>query len=374
MKVLLAPDSFKGTLSAHAAAEAIAAGLGAALPSAELILRPLADGGDGTGDVLRESLSGEWREAVVTGPLADMRVAARYLWLEGPPSGALVEMAEASGLVLLEPARRNPLATTTRGTGELLARAAAEGAARVWLTLGGSATVDGGVGAAAALGWRFLDETGIDVAPGGGSLERIRRLVPPPRPVLPPCDVLCDVDNPLLGERGAARVFGPQKGATPAVVAQLESGLSHLAELIESQLGCDVRDLAGAGAAGGFGAGAVAFLGAHLERGAARVADLVGLDDCLADADWVVTGEGRYDEQSRFGKVVSEVALRAARHGVRVAILAGTIAGERGGRPEDADLLLAAAPPGSVPPTPEQAAVELEHAARGLGVRLAAML
>lgn len=326
MKIVVAMDSFKGSLTAAEACEAVRRGLLRALPDADVVLRPMADGGEGTAMTLRSARGGEWVPVRVTGPLPDMRVQAGYVRLTHT-SGALVEMASASGLELLRADQLDPLTATTYGTGELIAHTLGRGARRLWLAIGGSATVDGGTGAATALGWRFRDHRGKDAGLGGRALERIAHVEPPPGPTpAVSVDVLCDVDNPLLGPRGAARVFGPQKGATPAVVDRLEAGLANLADVVERDLGRDVRSLPGAGAAGGLGAGAVAFLGARLVRGVEAVMDAVGLEEAIEDADWVMTGEGRYDEQSFGGKVVSGVVGRARAVGCRVAIVVGQTA------------------------------------------------
>ncbi len=347
MKVVVAMDSFKGSLRADTACTAVRAGILDALPEAEVLVSPMADGGEGTAEAVIAATGGAWIPAQVMGPLPEMRVQARYAWLPagrsagedpnhrfaGDGTGALVEMAVASGLELLEESERNPLQTTTFGTGELLAAAAARGAGRLWLAIGGSATVDGGTGAAMALGWRFLDERRRPVGFGGGELELIAH-IRAPKPdgrALPQITVLCDVDNPLVGEEGAARVFGPQKGADPEMVLALEHGLAALADVIERDLGKDVRYVPGAGAAGGLGAGALAFFDADLMSGVDAVMEATGLEQALSGADWVVTGEGRFDEQSLRGKVVAGVAEVARRSGVPVAVIAGssTISPER---------------------------------------------
>lgn len=287
----------------------------------------MADGGEGTAETLHGTTGGSWVERSVPGPRPDRDVSGRYLLIPDAGPGALVEMAVVNGLDLLAPDRRDPLVTSTRGTGALIADAAAHGVRRLWLAIGGSATVDGGTGAARALGWRFEDEAGASVPEGGGGLERIARIVPPSRDPVAEVDVqvLCDVDNPLLGARGAARIFGPQKGAGPDDVERLEAGLANLAERIEASLDLDVREIPGAGAAGGLGAGAVAFLGAELVSGVDAVMDAGGLDAALEGADLVVTGEGAFDEQSLHGKVVSGVVARARKAGVPVAVVAGTL-------------------------------------------------
>lgn len=292
--------------------------------AAEVQAVPLADGGEGTADVLRRALGGDWVSARVTGPRDEIRVDGGYVRLQD--GRVVIEMARASGLSLLPEQDRDPLVTTTRGTGELLRAALAEGPGAIWLAAGGSATVDGGTGAAGALGWRFLDGRGEDLPPGGGGLSRLRRIVPPAGGLPPsPVTVLADVSNPLVGPEGAARVFGPQKGADDSAVQRLEEGLQVLAERICEDLGLAVAELPGGGAAGGLGAGAVAFLGAEVVPGVDRVTDATGLPERLDGADWVVTGEGRLDAQSLAGKVVSGVARLARERGVGVAVLAGRV-------------------------------------------------
>lgn len=328
MTVLVACDSFKGTLSAREACHAVARGIRAARPDVVVRTLPLADGGDGTGTVLHGALGGRWVAREVSHPLPGRTVDAA--WLHVPDAlpdapQAVVEMAHASGLTLVPSELRDPLRTTTAGTGQLVGAAAQEGARRIWLTLGGSATVDGGTGAAAALGWRFLDRDGRPVPPGGGALELIHTVRRPSVPLEAEITALCDVDHPLLGPGGAAAVFGPQKGATPGDVPRLEAGLAHLAGVVRDQLGLDLTKLEGGGAAGGFGAGAVAFLGAELARGVDRVLDAVGFTAALEGVEWVVTGEGTLDEQSLDGKVVSGVLARAGERGVPVAVVAGRI-------------------------------------------------
>lgn len=323
MKIVVALDKFKGSLTANEACSIVQRALLVTHPEARMILKPMADGGDGTADALRTALGGEWIVREVTGPLPDMRVQAKYLWL-ADERRAFIEMAQASGLVLLTQVQRNPMLTSTRGTGELLADALRRGAKRIWLTVGGSATVDGGAGAAAALGWRFLAADGIELAPCGEALARIEKIEAP----VCGCtevEVLCDVDNPLCGEHGAARVFGPQKGATPAMAEQLDAGLRNLAAVVRAQLGKDILEIPGAGAAGGLAAGAIAFLNARLVSGISTVMAASRLEEDLVGADWVITGEGQFDEQSLRGKVVAGVAALARRHGVKIAVLAGRV-------------------------------------------------
>ncbi len=323
MKIVLAFDKFKGSLTASEACAVVHRALKEKHPAAELVSKPMADGGEGTAAALHAALGGEGITREVTGPLPEMQVTANYLWLaEG--RRAFIEMAEASGLVLLEPEQRNPLLTSTRGTGELLADALQRGAQQIWLTVGGSATVDGGTGAAAALGWKFLDAHGRELRPCGAALGRIKKLVAPAR-AWPVIEVLCDVDHPLCGGHGAARVFGPQKGATPAMVKQLDAGLRNLANVVRAQLGKDILDVPGAGAAGGLAAGAIAFFNARLVPGIATVMHASRLHEVMVGADWVITGEGCFDEQSLRGKVVAGVAQLARAHGAKVAVLAGRV-------------------------------------------------
>ncbi|MGE5294926.1 MAG: glycerate kinase, partial [Solirubrobacterales bacterium] len=238
---------------------------------------------------------------------------------------AVVEMATASGLPLLTPDQYNPLKTTTYGTGQLIKAAIDRGADQILLAIGGSATVDGGVGAAMALGWRFLDADGKEICLGGGHLAEVDQILPPEQEIAAAVKVLCDVDNPLCGEHGAARVYGPQKGATPQMVEILDANLAHLAAIVKDQLGENIKDLPGSGAAGGLAAGAVAFLDARLVSGVDEVIAQNHLKEELADADWVITGEGRFDTQSLRGKVVSGVARAAREAGAKVAVIAGQV-------------------------------------------------
>jgi glycerate kinase len=367
VRIVVAMDSFKGSLPATEACEAVRRGVLQELPEAQLTLRPMADGGEGTARTIMDARGGQWIPARVTGPLPQMAVDAGYAWLADAGPGAVVEMATASGLALLDTTQRDPMSTTTLGTGELMGAALARGAQRLWLAIGGSATVDGGVGAATALGWRFLDRKGTPVNPGGGQLERIATIE---RPVDDTCrvpiQVLCDVDNPLVGPRGAARIFGPQKGATDAGVERLECGLMHLADLIDAQLGIDVRDLQGGGASGGLGAGLVAFADAHLVSGVDEVMEVIGIQQALKGADWVITGEGRFDQQSLHGKVVSGIARTAAAAGARVAVIAGQVdlAGETA---SGIDVALASCPPHMpLAEAMSEAGVLLQEAARRL--------
>jgi len=324
MRIVVAMDSFKGSLTAERACKIVAESVASVVPAAEIIIKPMADGGEGTAQAMLAAGSGQWIEKTVAGPLPGMRVCAGFAWFAGE-NLAVVEMATASGLQLLSPQRQNPLKTTTYGTGQLITAAIDYGAQRILLAVGGSATVEGGTGAAVAMGWKFLDKDGKEVGLGGDRLLQIDRIIPPTHPNRLPVEVLCDVDNPLCGEQGAAKVYGPQKGATQEMVAVLEAGLKHLARLVQKQLGCDIADLPGAGAAGGLAAGAVAFMDAKLVRGIETVISWARLDEAVARADWVITGEGCFDEQSLRGKVVSGVARAAKNAGTKIAVMAGQV-------------------------------------------------
>jgi glycerate 2-kinase len=326
MKVVVAPNAFKGCLSASEAAAAMAEGITGVVPDAEIVQVPVADGGDGLVDVALEALAGEARTVTVSGPLG-RPVQARFCYVPAM-SFAAIEMALASGLALLSENQRDATKTTTLGTGEMIAAALDLGVSRIAVGIGGSATNDGGVGMATALGVRFLDAEGATVEPVGGALDRIRRIDASgldPRVESVRFEAVCDVSNPLLGPKGASHVYGPQKGATPAQIEALDAGLANLAAVIEADLGIDVRDLPGAGAAGGLGAGLCAFLGAELRRGVDLVLDLVGLDQRLEEADLVLTGEGQIDFQTAFGKAPAGVAARARARNIPCLAIAGSI-------------------------------------------------
>jgi glycerate 2-kinase len=318
MRVIVAPDSFKGSSPAAAAAAAIAAGWRSVRPADEVIEMPMADGGEGTLDVLAAAIPGcRWHAALVSGPGSE-RVQAT--WLELPGQAHVVELASAAGLTLLSPPR--PLRAHSYGVGELIGHALDAGARSIVIGLGGSACTDGGTGALAALGARFLDGSGADLPRGGGALGGLARVAlaglrPPP---YGGAQCLTDVRAPLLGRDGAAMAYGPQKGASPSDVANLEQGLARLAALAGGQ-----PDEPGAGAAGGTGYG-LAIWGARLCPGAAHVAEIAGLPDALAGADLVITGEGRYDRTSRAGKAAGTVLDLAAAAGVPAVVVAGVLA------------------------------------------------
>ncbi len=323
-KVVVAMDSFKGTMSARDACALVRDGIHEVAPTVEVILVPMADGGEGTAEALMTARGGDWITCSVIGPLPDMTVAAGFAWFEDDRT-ALVEMAMASGIMLVPRDQLDPLRATTYGTGQCLQAALDHGAERLILAVGGSATTDGGVGAAQALGWRILDAEDQPVPLGGGGLSRIARIIPPINRVTPPLEVLCDVTNPLTGPEGSAAVFGPQKGATPAMIQQLDAGLVHWAHTVRTQLGVEIETLPGAGAAGGLAAGMVACMAAKLVPGIDTVMSASGLAGHMAEADWVISGEGRFDRQSLGGKVVSGIQRLARDHRIQVGVIAGAV-------------------------------------------------
>lgn len=332
MRLLIAPASFKGSLSATAAADAMAAGArsAAAQLGVSLILDivPLADGGEGTVDAVQRARGGELRTATVRDPLGRPIVAAFLLLDDGT---AVLEMASASGLPLLTTQERNPLAASTHGTGDLIAAALDAGARRLIIGVGGSATVDGGAGMAEALGATLWDADNRPLPPGGGALSRLTRvdLTGLRQDVLAlPIDVLCDVRNPLAGPGGAARVFGPQKGATPAMVETLDAGLRHFGAMLERISGTPILTLPGAGAAGGLAAGLSALLGANLRPGIDVIMELLDVPARIKAADLVLSGEGQLDGQTADGKVIAGLIAASHEHGVALAAIAGRVTPE----------------------------------------------
>ncbi len=324
LKMVVAMDSFKSSISAVGACKIVQDTLQLIYPDLNIISIPMADGGEGTAEALMAARPSQWVDKRVTGPLPQMQVNTGFAFFPDTKV-ALVEMAKASGLELLSPEQTNPLKTTTFGTGQLIRAAANCGADRILLAVGGSATVDGGVGAAQALGWKFLDSAGKEIGLGGGQLEHIAQIIRPDGLNLPEIEVLCDVDNQLVGENGAAKVFGPQKGATPEMVERLEAGLKHLAEIVKFQLGKQIDQIPGGGAAGGLSAGALAFMDAKLVSGIETIIRESSLAEELQDADWVITGEGRFDSQSLRGKVVSGITKAAKQNRAKVVVIAGRV-------------------------------------------------
>ena len=326
MKIIIAPDSFKESLSAQGVAAEIAAGFREIFPEAECIELPMADGGEGTVDALIAATAGQKVSVEVTDPLGG-KVTGFY-GVCGGGRTAVIEMAAASGLDLVPPERRNPLLTTSYGTGELIRHALDAGLRHLIVGIGGSATNDGGAGMLQALGVRLLDEEGEEIDFGGGALSALDRIdVAGLDPRLRDCrvEVACDVDNPLTGPRGASAVYGPQKGASAEMVTELDRNLIRFAELIRRDLGMDIVERPGAGAAGGMGAALLAFLQAELRPGVEIVLEATRFEELLAGADLVITGEGRIDGQSVFGKAPVGVAKLAARYGVPVVGLAGSL-------------------------------------------------
>lgn len=325
MKVLVASDSYKGSLTSLMVGKAVAEGVNKVYPEAQIRIIPIADGGEGTVQALIYSGDGEYLTRTVTSPLGDDIEA--FLGML-PDNTAVLEMAAASGLPLVPADKRDPRITTTRGTGELIKYALDKGAQRILIGIGGSATNDGGAGMAQALGVKLLDAEGHELPPGGASLIRLHRIDThglDPRLADVPITVICDVDNPLCGERGASAVYGPQKGATPEMVRFLDNCLDHYAKIIEEQLGISILDIPGAGAAGGLGGGLLAFTKARLQSGTEAILNTIRFDELLPDYDIVITGEGKIDAQSAYGKVPKGVGMRAQKLNKPVIAIVGSI-------------------------------------------------
>ncbi len=312
MKILIAPDKFKGSLSAQQVCEAISNGLKKCKKNIEVIFHPMADGGDGSLEVLANHMELKEHSVITTDPLG-RKIFAQYFTSS---DAALIELASASGIVLLSENERNPLLTTTFGTGKMMADAISKGYHHIYLFLGGSATNEAGMGIATALGCQFLDKNNKPLAPIGRNLPKVRsiktsRLYDFQKIKM---TLLCDVINPLYGPRGAAHVYARQKGASDEQVAILDKGLRHFSSILHQQLGMEVSGLPGSGAAGGIGAGLVALFGAKLESGFTTLSKLTGLEKQIQAADWVISGEGKLDGQSLRGKVVSGVAALCKKH------------------------------------------------------------
>jgi len=326
MKIIVAPDSFKGSLTAIEVSDAIGKGVREVFPEAEIIKIPMADGGDGTVQCLVSATGGKILEEKVIGPLGD-EVLASYGILADKKT-AVIEMAAASGLTLVPEGKRNPLITTTYGTGQLIKAALDQGCRKMIIGIGGSATNDGGAGMVQALGVKLLDREGREIGFGGGELKKIFRIDTKyldnrlsETKVL----IASDVSNPLCGPKGAARIYGPQKGATPEIIEELDKSLAHFAKLIKRDLNKDIKDIPGAGAAGGLGAGLMAFLNAELRPGIEIIIDVVKLEQAIKDADLVITGEGKIDSQTIYGKAPIGVAKIAKKYNVPVIAVAAII-------------------------------------------------
>lgn len=324
-KIVLIPDSFKGTLSSKQICEIVSAEITQQFPNCEIVSIPVADGGEGSVDCFLSALGGEKITAMVSGPhLEKMESYFGYL---PESSTAVIEMASCAGLPLVEN-QKDPLGTTTYGVGELLLEAASHGVTKIILGLGGSCTTDGGCGAAAACGIKFYDEAGNSFIPTGETLSQIEHIdTSSLDPAIKTVDIvaMCDIENPMYGPEGAAYIFAPQKGATENEVKLLDEGLIHLANVIKQDLRADVATIPGAGAAGAMGAGMVAFFGAQLQMGIETVLDTVHFSEIIKDADLVITGEGKLDSQSLRGKVVIGVAKRAQDAGIPVISLVGGV-------------------------------------------------
>src|SRR6266702_1868243 len=324
MHIVIAPQSLKGSLTAYEAGQAIASGVRAILPEAEIDIIPIADGGEGTVQALVDATNGTLLHQTVTGPLGEPVTA--FFGLLGDGTTAVIEMASCAGLPLVPPAKRNPRITTTYGVGELIKAALDRGCRHFIIGIGGSATNDGGAGMAQALGASLLTDKGTEIAFGGAALAALSHIsLASLDPRLQECsvEVACDVTNPLCGPTGASAVYGPQKGATPEMVVQLDAALAHYAQIIERDLGLTVSNVPGAGAAGGLGAGLLTFLHATLRPGAQIVLEAVQLEEQMRTADLVITAEGQLDSQTAYGKSVGAVASLAKRYGLPVLALAG---------------------------------------------------
>lgn len=323
MKIIVAPDSFKGSISSIGVCEAAEKGIREVFPDARVVLLPIADGGEGTVDCFAAACACEKISVPVTGPLGQKTDAVFAITAEGT---AVIEMAAASGLTLVR--EKNPLKATTYGTGELIKAAMDRGCRKIIIGLGGSATNDGGAGMAQALGFSLKDTNGCEIGFGGAELAKLQTIDSTHAdPRLRECEIIaaCDVTNTLCGENGASSVFGPQKGADAVMVAQLDNNLAHYAEVIQKQLGISVKDIPGTGAAGGLSAGLIAFCNAEIKPGIDLILDAIGFDRHLEAADLVITGEGRIDRQSVYGKVPVGVAKRAKGAGVPVIAIVGAI-------------------------------------------------
>ena len=326
VKVVIAPQTFKGSLSGMQAAKAIGEGVLSVFSDAELHLVPVADGGDGTVDALVEASKGRFFTSQVIGPLGNPIEA---VWgVMGDQETAVIEMATASGLVLVPTSRRDPRITTTYGTGQLLREAIDKGYRKFIVGIGGSATNDGGAGVAQALGVRLLDKDGRQLGYGGSPLAYLAKIdmsdFYPSAPELS-ITIATDVNNPLCGPKGASAIYGPQKGATPEIVKELDRALANYANVIKNDLGLDVVDVPGAGAAGGLGAGLMAFLNARIHSGVDLVCDALNIDEHLKNADLVITGEGEVDSSTIFNKAPIGVARRAKKVKAAVIVVAGSL-------------------------------------------------
>lgn len=326
MKFILAPDKYKGSLTGKEFCDTVEKGLKKVFPEAKVVKTPLADGGDGTIEVVADYLDASSVSVQVKDPLF-RNMEARYL-LSGDGLTAYIEMSEASGYKLLDKGEMNCMHTTSLGTGELIVDALEKGARKIVLGIGGSATNDGGMGMAQALGYSFLDQKGKVLEPVGKNLGFVEKIVVEnvhPKLTQVQIQVACDVNNPFHGENGAAKVYGAQKGASAEEIEFLDQGLAHFAQVLRSVFGVDVQKIPGAGAAGGLGGGAVVFLKADLVSGVNLVMQLAKFDEALNDANWVITGEGQLDGQTFSGKTINGVVNAAQQKGIPVAAFCGSV-------------------------------------------------
>lgn len=329
MKVVVAIDSFKGSLSSIEAGQAVKAGVLAAHPDANVIIKPLADGGEGTTDAFIEGLGGQRIDLTVTGPMGSP-VSCYYGYLEKDKT-AIIEMASASGITLVPAHQKNPLTASTRGVGEMILHALEQGCRHFIIGIGGSATNDAGIGMLKALGYSFLDEQGLDVGEGAQALGKVASIDAKNRhPLLDDCQfrIACDVTNPLCGENGATYIYGPQKGVTEAQKESLDQDMAHFADVTETTLNCAFKNYLGAGAAGGLGFAFLSYLHASLSPGVELILDAINLSDALNGADIVVTGEGQLDRQTAMGKAPVGVAKLAKAHGAKVLAFSGSVTKE----------------------------------------------
>ncbi len=324
MNILIAPDAFKDALPALKVCMAIERGLRLANKSIQTCLFPLADGGEGTAEILIYHSKGKRISTKVSDPL--FRITSASYGLSGDGKTAFIEMAQASGLQLLHKAERNPMKTTTYGTGELIKDARSKGVTNILLGIGGSASNDCGMGMAIALGYQFLDKNGKQLKGIGENLERVKQILPPsPTVDLPKIKVICDVENPLFGEKGAAQVYAPQKGADKRMASRLDRGLQHFSTVLEKHFGKDFAFVEGAGAAGGMGAGCMAFLNTKLRPGIDLVIEQTNFEAQVKWADLIITGEGKIDNQTLNGKLISGITRLGNKHRVPVIALCGTL-------------------------------------------------
>ncbi|MHC5250396.1 glycerate kinase family protein [Enterococcus sp. LJL90] len=327
LKIVLAPDSFKESMSAKEVCEAMEVGIKRILMDVEIIHVPMADGGEGTVDALVDATDGKRIEVSVSGPFSEEKVTT-YFGILGDQKTAVIEMAKANGIELIAPAARNPLKTSTYGTGELILAAVEHGVEKIIIGIGGSVTNDGGAGMAAALGVKFLNQENQEIPLGGGALNQLAHIdISGINPRLKEIEILIasDVTNPLTGEAGASTVFGPQKGATDKMVRLLDQNLAHYAQVIRQDLGIEIEHIPGAGAAGGLGAGLLAFTNSKLRSGIDLVTEVTGLEEYIKTADFVFTGEGGMDYQTKFGKAPYGVAKVGKKYHKPVFACAGYI-------------------------------------------------